>query len=100
MTLEELGSKLQEPDDARRLTQAELEALTRRQEEIWQLERDKKALLDAYVSLMPDALDELDAAERQRVYNMLRVEAQVAPDGSLEVSGDVISVCEMELLSL
>jgi hypothetical protein len=49
---------------------------------------------------MPDALDELDAAERQRVYNMLRVEAQVAPDGSLEVSEDVISVCEMELLSL
>jgi hypothetical protein len=100
MTLEELGSKLQEPDDGRRLAQAELEALTRRQEEIWQLERDKEALLDAYASLMPDALDELDAAERQRVYNMLRVEAQVAPDGSLEVSGDVISVCEMELLSL
>jgi hypothetical protein len=41
-----------------------------------------------------------DATERHRVYGMLRVEAQVAPDGSLEVSGDVISVCEMEPLSL
>jgi hypothetical protein len=49
---------------------------------------------------VPEALDELDAAERHHVYNMLRVEAQVAPDGSLEVSGDVINVCEMELLSL
>jgi hypothetical protein len=49
---------------------------------------------------MPEALDGLDAAERQRVYGMLRVEAAIAPDGSLEVSGDVISVCEMEPLSL
>jgi hypothetical protein len=49
---------------------------------------------------VPGVLDELDAAERQRVYGMLRVEAAVAPEGSLEISGDVISVCEMELLSL
>jgi hypothetical protein len=49
---------------------------------------------------VPEALDELDATERQHIYRMLRVEAQVAPDGSLQVSGDVISVCEMELLSL
>jgi hypothetical protein len=34
MTLEELGSKLQELDDARRLAEAELEALMRRQEHI------------------------------------------------------------------
>ena len=40
MTLEELGSKLQELDDARRLAQAELEALTRRQEHIEELEKD------------------------------------------------------------
>jgi hypothetical protein len=32
MTLEELGSKLQEVDDACRLAQTELEVLTRRQE--------------------------------------------------------------------
>ncbi len=59
-----------------------------------------KFLLDAYTSLMPDALGELNAAERDWVYGMLRVEARVAPDGSLEVSGDDISVCEMELLSV
>jgi hypothetical protein len=60
----------------------------------------RDALLEDYASLVPDALDELDATERHHVYRMLRVEAQVAPDGSLEVSGDVISVCEMEPLSL
>ena len=49
---------------------------------------------------VPDALDGLDAAERQRVYGLLRVEALVAADGSLEVSGDVISVCEMEISSI
>jgi hypothetical protein len=49
---------------------------------------------------MPEALDDLEADERHRVYKMLRVEAAIAPDGSLEVSGDVISVCEMEPLSL
>lgn len=48
---------------------------------------------------MTEALDELDAAERYRVYKMLGVEAAVAPDGSLEVSRDVISVCEMETSS-
>jgi len=63
-------------------------------------EQDKEALLEDYASLMPEALDGLDAAERHRVYKMLRVEAAVAPDGSLEVSGDVISIREMEPLSL
>ena len=49
---------------------------------------------------MPDALDGLDAAERHRVYGLLRVEALIGADGSLEVSGDVISVCEMEISSI
>ena len=44
-TLEELGSKLQEVDDARRLAHTELEALTRRQEHIAQLEKNRESLL-------------------------------------------------------
>jgi hypothetical protein len=43
-------------------------------------------LPSSMTTLAPEALDDLEAA--------------VAPDGSLEVSGDVISVCEMELSSL
>ena len=65
-----------------------------------QLERDKQTLLADYADRVPDALDRLDAGERRRVYGLLRVEALVAADGSLEVNGDVISVCEMEILAI
>jgi hypothetical protein len=50
--------------------------------------------------MVPDALDALDSAERYRVYKMLRVEAVIDADGSLEVSGDVMSACEMETSSI
>ena len=61
MTLEELGSKLQEVNDARRLAQAELEALTRRQEHIEQLEKDRESLLKSMAEIVPDALEGLTA---------------------------------------
>ena len=67
---------------------------------ITQLERDKKTLLANYAGLIPEALDGLGAAERHREYRILRVEAAISPDGSLEITGDVISVCGMEPLSL
>ena len=97
---DELRERVAELDEIRRTADRELRALQSRQEQIRQLERDKDALLDDYTSLMPEALEGLNAAGRSRVYGMLRVEATVEPDGSLEVSGDVISVCEMEPLSL
>ncbi len=97
---DELRARVAELDEIRRTADRELRALRGRQEQIRQLEQDRDALLEDYASLVPGALDELDAAERQLVYGMLRVEAVVAPDGSLEVSGNVISVCEMETLLL
>ena len=63
------------------------------------LEQDKETLLDNYAGMLPGVLDALDAPERHRVYKMLRVEAVVAANGSLEVSGDVMSFCEMETSS-
>ena len=63
------------------------------------LQQDKETLLDNYAGMLPDALDALDTPKRHRVYKMLRVEAAIDGDGSLEVSGDVMSVCEMETLS-
>jgi site-specific DNA recombinase len=98
--LDELRARLGDLEESRRTADRELRALRGRQEQIRELERDRDALLKDYASLVPDALDELDATERHYVYRMLRVEALVAPDGSLEVSGDVISVREMELSSL
>jgi hypothetical protein len=59
MTLEELGSKLQEVDDARRLAHTELEALTRRQEHIEQLENNVESLLKLMAERVPDALEGL-----------------------------------------
>ena len=64
------------------------------------LEQDKETLRDNYAGMLPGALDALDAPERHRVYKMLRVEASIDADGSLEVSGDVMSVCEIETSSL
>ena len=97
---EELRARMAELEEIRRTADRELRTLRGRREQIRQLERDKQTLLADYADRVPDALDGLDAAERQRVYGLLRVEALVAADGSLEVSGDVISVCEMEISSI
>lgn len=97
---DELRTRLAELEETRRTAERELRDLQGRQEQIRQLEQDRDALLEHYAGLVPEAMDELEAEERHHVYKMLRVAASVAPNGSLEVSGDVINVCEMELLSL
>jgi site-specific DNA recombinase len=86
MTLEELGSKLQEVDDARRLAQAELEALMRRQEHIEELEKDREALLKSMAEIVPEALEDLTPQERNKIYRMLRLEVAPFAEG-YEVSG-------------
>jgi len=81
MTLEELGTKLQELDDARRLAQAELEALTRRQEHIEQLKEDREALIKSMAEMVPDALEGLTPQERNKIYRVLRLEATPSEKG-------------------
>jgi flagellar motility protein MotE (MotC chaperone) len=95
MTLEELGSKLQELDDARRLAQAELEALTRRQEHIEELEKDREALLKSMAEMVPHALEGLTPGERNKIYRMLRLEVAPFEEG-YEVNG---AFCRSGLLS-
>jgi site-specific DNA recombinase len=95
MTLEELGSKLQELDDARRLAQAELEALTRRQEHLEQLEEDREALLESMAEIVPDALEDLTPEERNKIYRMLRLEVTPLEEG-YEVNG---AFCSPGLMS-
>jgi site-specific DNA recombinase len=96
MTLEELGSKLQELDDARRLAQAELEALTRRQEHIEELEKDREALLKSMAEMVPHALEGLTPGERNKIYRMLRLEVAPFEEG-YEVNG---AFCSSGLMSL
>jgi flagellar motility protein MotE (MotC chaperone) len=86
MTLEELGSKLQELDDVRGLAQAELKALTRRQEHLEQLEEDREALLESMAKIVPDALEGLTPEERIKIYRMLRLKVTPLEEG-YEVSG-------------
>jgi hypothetical protein len=66
-------------------------------QQIRRIDQDKEALLEGYAALTSVDLDD---AERNRIYMMPRVEAEITPDGSLEISRDDISVCEMEPLSL
>jgi hypothetical protein len=86
MTLTELGSKLRELEDTRRLAQAELEHLLAHKECVPVLEQDRDALLESYAETVPDALGDLSGEERNRLYGMLRVEVRPSSEG-LEVSG-------------
>src|SRR5215211_6963494 len=95
MTLEELGSKLQEVDDARRLAQAELEALMRRQDHIEELEKDRETLLKSMAEIVPEALEDLTPQERNKIYRMLRLEATPSEKG-YQVSG---AFCSSGLMS-
>ncbi len=100
ISFDEIRARTAELEGTRRTPERELRTLGRRQELARQLEGDKQTLLADYAELVPAALDELDAAEHHRVYGLLGVEAAIGADGSLEMSGDVISVCEMEISSI
>jgi isopenicillin N synthase-like dioxygenase len=84
-----------EVDKARRLAQAELEGLTRRQEHVEQLEKDRETLLRSMAKTLPDALQDLTLQERNKIYRMLRLEATPSEDG-YEVSG---AFCSSGLIS-
>jgi hypothetical protein len=86
MTLEELGSKLAQLEETRRVAEAEFAALDAREERVRELEADGDALLASYTEVVPGALDGLSGEERMRVYEMLRLEVKPDPEG-YEVSG-------------
>ena len=96
---EELRAQLAALEDSRQTAERELQALQRRTEHLAQLERDRDSLLENYASLLPEAIDALEPDERQHVYRMIRLEAHVASDGSLEISGDVVSFSKLEISS-
>jgi site-specific DNA recombinase len=96
---EELRAQLAALEDSRQTAERELQALQRRTEHLAQLERDRDSLLENYAGLLPEAIDALEPDERQHVYRMIRLEAHVASDGSLEISGDVVSFSKLEISS-
>ena len=102
MTLEELGERLGQIEEARRIAQRELASLEGRQQRLEELEQNRETLLDYYAGMMPEALDELTGEERHHVYKMLKLEVATGPNGQIEVAGAlgaVSNVCESEMTS-
>ncbi len=83
----ELDTAVAGLEEAREEAERELAALQGRRDAIANLERDRDALMVHYAELVPEALDELCAEERQRVYRILRIGVVVRGNSDLEVSG-------------
>ena len=96
---DELRTRLTALEDTRKTAERELHALQRRAEHLAQLERDRDSLLESYTGLLPEAIDALGSEERHRVYRMIGMEVHLAPDGSFELSGDVVSFSKLGLSS-
>jgi site-specific DNA recombinase len=87
MSYEELREKLEQLSKTRETAERELETLHDRQQRLEDLQRDKEAVLDSYAKMAPEALNDLSAEERHRLYNMLRLKVVVNPDRSVEIHG-------------
>jgi len=87
ITFDELRTKLAALEETRQTARKELIALWGRTERLRALKRDREVLLQNYAEMMPESLDALEAEERHRVYNMLRLRVLAFPDGALEVRG-------------
>jgi site-specific DNA recombinase len=102
ITLNELRTKLAGLEETRRTAEMEIENLRGRLERVKELERNRDTLLDSYVGLIPQKLQELEPEERQRIYSMLRLRLVMDPDGSIEATGIIGAgkyLCESELTS-
>ncbi len=103
MDRDELRAKLAALEETRKTAQRELEALSRRQEEIEELERDRNALLEYYADTAPEALDNLTPEQRHHIYKMGRFEVLSHADGTIEITGPLVpnlaQLCKTEPIS-
>ena len=88
MSLEELGSKLKDLDNTRRIAEQELAAVKDHRRRVQDLEQDRDALLESMAEMVPEALDSLTGEEKSRVYRMLRLEVTPTTEG-YDVSGAI-----------
>lgn len=97
-----MDEALAELEETRKTAERELAAANDRQEHIEQLEQDKDALLGYYEGITPAALDALTPEERHTFYKLVRLQANVLPEGDLEISwagGEGFSVRKRETVS-
>jgi hypothetical protein len=81
MTLEELGWKLQDLEETRKLAQAELASLGGARERVEELKKDREALIDSWAGILHKALEDLMGEQRNKIYRMLRLEVAPVDDG-------------------
>ncbi len=87
MTDDDLAEALGKLVNTRDTAERELAIIRGRKVALEELERDRDALLESYAGIVPDALDSLAPVERRQVYGMLRLEVEVAADGSMVACG-------------
>jgi hypothetical protein len=87
LTLDELRTKLLFLEESRGVAERELEILQRRWDRVVELQSDADTIMDYYVGMVPETLENLTPQERHRVYRMLRLEVLSFPDGSLRIAG-------------
>jgi hypothetical protein len=87
-----------ELDETHETARRELQSLAQRREKIIELERDRDALLESYVGMVPEALDSLTPQERHQIYKVLRLRVVAGTNGRVEVSGAFgdLAVCTSE----
>jgi hypothetical protein len=91
MTDGELAAALLEVDETREISERELAAARARGET---LERDRDTLMESYVGMIGEGLEDLAPEERHRVYQLLRLGVRFRPDWPLEITGIFTNVAE------
>ena len=101
ITFAELGARLAELEESRKVAEQELNDLEYRKQRITQLDGDKTELLRSFGSMVPERVEALTGEKRHRIYKRLRLKVAVGADGQLEEARGVFldSVCTKERTS-
>ena len=87
MTDEELAAALSELDETRESAGRELKAARARGETLGRLERDRDTLMESYVGMIGEGLEDLLPEERHHAYMLLRLGVRFRPEWPLEITG-------------
>jgi recombinase-like zinc beta ribbon protein len=97
ITFDELRTKLATLQETCETARRELATLEDRCNSLKDLEHDAVTLLESYARMVPEALGNLDAEERNHVYKLLRLKVSAYQYGTLEVNGALgSSLCVSE----